>query len=1023
MKEFCFKKDWENPGLCGAGRLPLRAYYIPFADACSALKGARGESPYYKNLNGRWRFLWLSRPEDAPEGFFEDDFDLSGWDEQDVPSCWQICGKYDVPVYTNVNYPIPLDVPYVPDLNPTGLYAREFMLPESFKGRRVHLRFEGVDCAFYVYVNGQKVGFSKGSHLPSEFDVSSYVRPGINRVALMVIKFSDATYLEDQDMWRMSGLWRDVYLLARHETMLWDVTLETVLEKDFSAGALRISPEVKGKNALVRASLYDKKGEIVGQTEIKAGESGEIALENPELWSNESPVLYRAVFELVAGGEVCEAIAQNVGFRTVEIDGVFFKVNGRPVKIKGVNRHDTNPDSGHTVSLEDMERDLIEMRRHNITAIRTAHYPNDPRFLDLTDKYGFFVIDECDIETHGCDAYRDYAKSVSNRSDYRAAYLDRAERMYQRDKNHPSVIMWSLGNESQLGDNHEAMAEFFRRADQTRPVHYERVPNGSFFDRFPDYLGVVSRMYPSVADCMEFVKNIKKRINPPRPFFLCEYSHAMGNSNGDVCDYVEFFENTPGSMGGCIWEWADHGLRKKGEDGRERFLYGGDFGDRPNDGNFCIDGMVSPDRVTRSGAQEIKKAYQPVKVTAHNLEKGAFTVKNLRHFRALDDIVCRWQVTLDGKVASFGELPVLSSLAPRASRRVKIPAEVFALRADAKFHITFSFRLVCDEWYAPSGFEVAFEQFELPFMTLAAKAPALRAYAPLALTETRSGLRVSGEDFAYEISKGSGLMCGIEFAGTSLLASPMAFNVMRAPIDNDVSDRKQWENFNLRFAQSRLESLRVDKASPEEIVISGSAVIAAFVKPPVARAEFSWRFLPCGEAVYSSHVENYFFDKAQLPRFGFEFLMPKGFEKVRWLGYGPLESYFDKRQAARFGLYSANVRELFEHYIRPQENGSHARTSRMALADRRGLGLAFYGLPGFSFSAHKHTTADIMDARHDFELVERKETCVNIDYRQAAIGSNSCGPYPDGKYLFKDREFDFCFKMKPVFLEDCADFR
>jgi beta-galactosidase len=824
LKEYVNIKEWQNPELIAINRSPLRAYYIPFQNVQAAMSGERGKSERYKNLNGKWKFMWVDRPERAPSDFADFNKDLSEWECADVPSCWQMTLKYDPPVYSNENYLFPLDPPFVSDYNPTGLYVRDFTLPETFAGMDVNIRFEGVDSAFYLYINGTRVGYSKGAHLPSEFDITQYLRAGRNRVALMVLKFSDGSYLEDQDMWRMSGLWRDCYLLARPKVKLWDVKLIADLKNGYADGELNIMPTCVGespKALTLKTTLYSPDGEIVCEKETGAKESVTFEVENVSTWSNELPRLYKLICELKERGKTLEVLAFNVGFRKVEIIDGIFMINGAPVKIRGVNRHDTNPDSGHTVSMEDMRRDLVEMRRHNITAIRTAHYTNDPRFLDLCDEYGFFVIDECDLEAHGCWVYlKDEEKYTANRPDFRMAYLDRCARMYERDKNHASVIIWSLGNESQFGSNHVAMADYLHSVD-TRPVHYEGGYDALCLD-------VVSRMYTHHEKIAEMCEKHKDR-----PFFLCEYSHAMGNSNGDMMDYMNAFYSNPSSMGGCIWEWAEHGLRVIGEDGKEKFLYGGDFGDKPNDGVFCIDGLATPDRKARSGLMEVKKIYEPVKAVAVRLQKGRIAIKNLRYFENLDDIDAYWRVTRNGKLVEQGALGTLAGIEPWKTRYFDVPY-TYPEDGDAEYHLTVSFVLNRDTWYEKKGYEISFTQFVLAERT-EKKALAYAAKTPLKLDDGGEVIRISGEDFEYGFSKRDGLLCSIVFNGDELLASPLRFNLNRGWIDNDRPDYKTWEKEQLKYMGSRLESFALAQQSGDEIVFKGVYVLGAFAVRPLFR--------------------------------------------------------------------------------------------------------------------------------------------------------------------------------------------
>lgn len=1012
MKEYVLPRDWENAEIVSGSRLPARAYYIPFHDVSSARSGERGSSNYYKNLNGRWAFRWFQQPEHVHDAELSGDADLTDWDVMDVPSCWQMSGKYDVPVYTNVNYPIPVDIPFVPNENPTGVYARDFILPESFEGRRTHIRFEGVDSAFYFYVNGQKAGYSQGAHLPSEYDITPFLHPGKNRLAVMVIKYSDGTYLEDQDMWRMSGLWRDCYLLSRVEKSLWDVKITADYNHLDKSGDLKLEPsylpDVDGSDCTMLLTLYNARGEDIVSQVVKGTTPVEFHLDDVLAWSNEQPRLYRLIIEVSSGDIVDEVLSFNVGFRTIRIENGIFTINGVPVKIRGVNRHDTNPDSGHTVSLADIHRDLVEMRRHNITAIRTSHYINDPRFLDLCDRLGFFVIDECDIESHGCYVLRgaEEKMNTSSRHDYRMAYLNRCARMYHRDKNHPSVIIWSLGNESQFGENHVAMADYLHEND-TRPVHYEGGYDALCLD-------IVSRMYTGYDDIASMCRH-----NKGRPFFLCEYSHAMGNSNGDIEDYMDAFYSHAESMGGCIWEWADHGIRQYDADGKPYFVYGGDFGDQPNDGNFCVDGLVSPDREARSGLLEVKKAYEPVKAIAVRLNKGRIAIKNYRFFGNLDDIDAYWRITKNGVLIQQGAFGTLAGIEPFKTRYFDVSYQMPAEDDPAEYHLTVSFVLNRDTWYEKRGYEISFTQFQLSARH-ALPAKPTRPAMPLSLNDENRAIVISGADFSYTFSQDNGLPTSIFFNGTELLAKGFAFNLNRAWLDNDRPDYAKFAEERFPFIQSRLAKLTLVESNETQVQLKASYVLAGYSVQPACAVEAVWTVTADGVLHCAMDVRQTRQTTITLPRFGFECFLREGLENVEWFGRGPTESYIDKRHAARFGRYHARVSDMTTHYVFPQENGSHAETRFAGVTDRRGLGLAILGDPEFSFSTHHYSTADFQDARHDHELKARKETVLNIDYRQQGIGSASCGPRLNAKYQLNAREFSFGFRLKPYFAEDTS---
>jgi beta-galactosidase/beta-glucuronidase len=649
--------DWQNPAVLARNREPAHTSLVPFADVDSAQEDDRAASPFFRLLNGAWRFFYARRPGDVPAGFEAESFVTEAWDTLPVPGNWQMHG-YGTPNYTNIRYPYPVEPPHVPDDNPVGCYRREFAVPPAWEGRRVFLTFEGVNSAVDPEVNGRPVGYSQGSHMPVEFDVTDCVRQGGNLVAVQVYQWCDGSYLEDQDMWRLSGIFRDVYLTARPIGFIRDVQIHTELDETSTDATLSVRAlGSRAGGGRVTAGLYDAARKLVAEAALDGSGAAALAVAAPRKWSAEEPNLYTLlVTQSDAEGRVQEVLRYAVGFRQVRVENGRLRLNGVPLVLRGVNHHDTHPDLGHALPWETMVRDVVLMKRHNVNTVRTAHYPPDPRFLDLCDRYGLYVIDEADLETHGFGEVGDL-NQLSDDPAWEAAYRDRAERLVARDRNHPSVIMWSLGNESGYGRNHDAMARLVREADPTRPIHYEQAGDAPVVD-------VVSAMYASVDRLVEEGKK-----DDPRPYFLCEYAHAMGNGPGSLKEYWEAIEAHPRLLGGCVWEWADHGIRRRTADGAEWFAYGGDFGDEPNDGNFCIDGLVSPDRVPHPGLLELKKVYEPVRVVARDLRAGRVVIQNRYQFASLAHLAAHWELRWGGELLQQGALPPRRSLSRSHSRR------------------------------------------------------------------------------------------------------------------------------------------------------------------------------------------------------------------------------------------------------------------------------------------------------------------------------------------------------------------
>lgn len=1002
------QKYWENPGILQVNREAARSYYIPYGDIGGASSNKRGRSPFYRTLNGSWKFRYCRSVKEVQDGFYTDEADVSGWDELIVPSCWQTSG-YDQLHYTNVNYPFPCDPPYVPNDNPAGLYVREFQVPAQWDGKRIYTVFEGVNSCCYVWVNGQFVGYSQGSRVPAEFDVTPYIREGRNRMAVMVLKWCDGSYLEDQDVWRFSGIFRDVYLLARDRVHVRDVFNRQELAADFGEALLRCELETTGRLE-VQAELKDADGRTAasGQAEIDGKGAIELRVERPVLWNAEQPYLYQLY---VQAGE--ETLRFPVGFRKVEIVSGVFKINGQAVKLKGVNRHDSHPSLGQTIPLRHMHKDLMLMKRHNVNTIRTSHYPNDPRFLELCDEYGFYVIDEADLECHGVQPAGDF-HMLTNDPAWQAAFIDRAVRMVERDKNFPSIIIWSMGNESGYGANHIAMAAWTKSRDASRPVHYEGAAPHYKGSEETECLDMESRMYASV----EYIENYAKDERNVKPLFLCEYSHAMGNGPGDLHDYWEVIYKYPKLMGGCVWEWTDHGIAAETADGTPFFAYGGDFGDKPNDGNFCIDGLVAPDRKPHTGLLELKQVIAPVRAEAADLKGGTIRVMNLYDFRDLSHVGMVWKLEKDGETIQQGYVAELPA-GPHETAEVTLPYTLPETAA-GRYYLTLSFREKRETRWADAGYEIAFEQFELPAAAKAAPASAIPAAGKLPpLRAERQGhlLVLEGFDFRHEFDLYGGAFVRISRHGVNMLAAPTRFKVWRAPTDNDRNVKHEWMAEGYERAKTHIYRTDWRQLPDGSVEIDAAFSLGGYIKRPILRGDACWRVDGSGTVALRVKVkvrEGIAF----LPRFGLQLTMPPGTEEVEYFGFGPHESYIDKRRSVRKGKYVLTVDEMHESYIKPQENGSRFGTEWAIVSSELGMGLKFSGAEPFSFQASHYTPEDLTEATHAHLLRKRKETIVHIDYKMSGVGSNSCGPELLPQYRLDEREFEFAVDVVPIFKED-----
>jgi beta-galactosidase/evolved beta-galactosidase subunit alpha len=943
---------------------------------------------------------------------------------------------YGRPHYTNVQFPFPVDPPRVPTGNPTGSYRREFFVADDWIGRRILLRFDGVDSAFHVWVNGREVGLSKGSRLPAEFDVTDCVRAGQNVIAVRVVQWSDGTYCEDQDMWWLSGIFRDVSLIALAPVHVYDVTVRTDLDAGIRDAVLDLRVLLRngggqaGAGYRVDAVLFDAAGRpVLRKTVAKSVEvpaSGECLCEvkapvpDPRKWSAEDPYLYRLLVTLKdAAGEVVEVIPVKVGFRKVEIKGRLFLVNGVAVKFKGVNRHEHHPDVGRAVPVETMIQDILLMKRHNINAVRTSHYPDDPRWYDLCDEYGIYLIDECDLETHGFCHVPDWKGNPASEPEWREACVDRMTRMVQRDKNHPAIVMWSLGNEANFGANHVAMAGYARQADPTRPIHYE----GDYQLKTAD---VYSRMYPHVdhvdligkGDEAEYAKVAWPKPEPgvtfmTKPFVMCEYAHAMGNGPGGLKEYWETIYRYDALMGGFIWEWVDHGIRRRTADGREYFAYGGDFGDEPNDGNFVCDGLIFPDRRPSPGLTEYKKIVEPVKVEAADLAAGKFTVTNRYDFIGLDHLSLCWTVTVDGKAVESGTLQA-PRIPARKSKTVAIPYAKPEAAEGAEVHVTLSFILARDALWAARGHEVAWAQFQLPAKAKrVSRAP--RAALPLRLAEAPNALIVTGADFELRFDRLHAVLAAWQANGQKLLHTGPRLNFWRATTDNDRSwdNAKPWRDAGLFRLQHRTDGVEAAVLEDGCVRIVARTRIAPPVLDKAFVCDYTYTIAGDGAVAIEAHGVPRGAWPESLPRIGLQMTAPLTLDRIAWFGRGPGESYPDTLQANRVGLWTAGLDELYTPYIFPQENGNRSEARWVTFTDTRGMGFRATGRPTLNFSAHRFSTMDLEQARHTYELVPRGEITLNLDYRHNGIGTASCGPRPWAQYILKPEEFRFGVVLQP----------
>ncbi len=990
-----------------------RAYVIPFADGASAASLPRSSSPYFKTLDGTWDFKFyksVADAEDPREG------GILFPDKLDVPMNWQnaLDRGYDGVQYTNVDYPFPIDPPYIPEENPAGLYRRSFVLGDESEGKDVMLNFEGVDSCFYLFINRKFAGYSQVSHMTSEFNITDLVHKGENEISVLVLKWCEGSYLEDQDMFRASGIFREVYLLLRDKARIDDIYVKCELSDDFSLADFSAEISVNAPLKL-KARLLSPEGECI--EELEAAAEGGVRLdfasiESPLLWSDETPTLY--ALELAAGSEV---IRLNIGARRVEIKNKIVLINGKRVKAKGVNRHDSHPILGHATPMEHMKRDIMIMKSNNINMVRCSHYPNDPRFLELCDIYGLYVCDEADIECHGAMRYSS-DHIITNNPEWQGSFIDRGARMLERDKNHPSIIMWSAGNECGAGINHKALYDYFKSRDTSRIVHIEdesrrarfmdeNIKAGKPTERSPEYyrsyFDIESSMYPT-REMLDFYMSRKAT----KPYFMCEYSHAMGNGPGDLKMYWDYIYNNDCFFGGCVWELLDHSVARGDNIYAEpHYTYGGDAGEFPHCGSFCVDGLVYPDRRLHTGMLELKTILQPFRAEYRD---GVLKITSRRHFKPLSDLSLSYTVERCGEVVKSGVIGALN-IAPERSKGYSIditPDEYTTLNISVTQN-------TATPWGA-IGYEVGSEQFIISDTLTEAAPRAVRAE----LSECNKYYTVRVGETVYKLGKYTGLIESIASNGKELITAPVTPTIWRAPTDNDRKIRVKWEYQYFDREKTNSHFVRAENDGKTVKIHSEVAVGPAAISP-VVTANITYTFgegegvgISChGKVGLGSDGES-FGEMPPLPRFGFKFRMPEGSEDVRYFGYGPYESYEDKRLASRMGLFKTTATDNFEHYVRPQENSAHYGCLWADVASTAGHGL-YFSAERFSLSVSHYDPHYLTGFAHDYELVPEKDTTVIIDYRNAGIGSNSCGPELAPEYRISEKEFDFAFSFKPVF--------
>ena len=1002
---------YENLNVLHENTMPARAYYIPASKRMDNLMEHREESDRMQLLNGTWKFQYYTSIYNIKDSFFEKNYDTENFDEIQVPSVWQMAG-YDTHQYTNIRYPFPFDPPYVPQDIPCGAYVHNFEYSRDEKASKAFLNFEGVDSCFYVWINGSYIGYSQVSHMTSEFDVTDVLQDGTNTVAVLVMKWCDGSYLEDQDKFRMSGIFRDVYILKRPKQAISDYHIKTRIE-DMLA---KVEIEMKFYSPLnVKISIEDRNGAVVALGSIAEEGTAVLEIASPELWNTENPYLYKLILETEN-----EVIVDHIALRKIEIKDQVIYLNGQKIKFRGVNRHDSDPVTGFTISPEQITTDLTLMKQHNFNAIRSSHYPNAPFFYEMCDKYGFMVIDEADIEAHGpfmiyrkedtdYNRFKRWNEKIADDPVWEEAIVDRVKLMVERDKNRFCIVMWSMGNESAYGCNFEKALEWTKNFDPDRITQYESARYRNYDETY-DYsnLDVYSRMYPALSEIQEYLDK-----DGSKPFLLVEYCHSMGNGPGDFEDYFQMIQDNDKMCGGFVWEWCDHAIAHgTAENGKTIYAYGGDHGEEIHDGNFCMDGLVYPDRTVHTGLLEYKNVYRPARVVSYDKESGELVLHNYMDFDDLKDYVkISYELTQDGLVISKGKLAEVS-VAPHSEGKTNLKVNV---QENGKCYLKLIYHLKKEMPLLEENHILGFDEIEVSQKDakcqLAEKWLEKTATdSELQVNEDDTQIHIKGREFAYTIDRRTALFTEMKFAGREYLNHPMELNIWRAPTDNDMYIKAEWKKAHYDKAYTRAYTTEVVQGKHGVKIVSHASVVAETVQK-ILDVTITWKIDASGkiDADIEATKDGEFPD---LPRFGVRMFLDKKLSDARYFGMGPQESYRDKHQAASHGLYRANVRDLHEDYIRPQENGSHYDCGYVELNNSR-YGMAAFSESTFSFNASYYTQEELEKKTHNYELAESDSVVLCVDYALNGIGSNSCGPVVLDQYRFNDVLFRFQFTLVP----------
>jgi len=1037
--------EYENPEIIGVNKEEYHCTLFPFENILNALKNNRLISKNFLNLNGKWKFNWVSKPSNRPVDFFKVEFNDNNWNEINVPSNWQLEG-YDIPIYSNFKYPNSLKTKNPPniskDYNPVGSYRRSFHIPKDWLQREIFIYFEGVDSAFYLWINGKFVGYSEGNMIQAEFNITKYVKENQNLIACEVYRFSSGSYLEDQDMWRLSGIYRNVYVYSTPKVHIRDFFIRNDFDDKFENAKLIINLKIRNYSYELDFTNYKVKIYILDDAEINQNQFSIIntlenpiktidfnikkneelsfnvdeLIKNPKKWSSESPNLYDILFVLLDDKEnIIEVLNQKYGFRKVEIKNAQLLINGKRIFIKGVNRHEHDPDRGKAILPDLIEKDIIIMKQNNINAIRTSHYPNQSIFYELCDKYGIYILDECDLESHGLRR-----KIPNSDPKWTNACIDRIKSMIHRDKNHPCIFMWSLGNEAGFGSNFVKMKEEALKIDNTRPIHYEGDYELKISDVFsstytkPKYLeksGLLQTVWNG------YVKRLHPEKYKDKPRLLCEYAHSMGNSTGNLQEYWDVFEKYPNMLGGFIWDFVDQGFRKISEDGIQWWAYGGDFGDERighHDANFCCNGIVLPDRTPNPGLFEVKKVYQNIKVIPIDLFNGIFEVFNKNSFINLDYVDIEWELTEDGILIKNDTLKPLNT-PPQQSEKIFIDYKNFEIKNNKEYHILIKFLLNKDQLWAKKGYIVSWDQFKIPFdnEVIETQSSITSSDNLVKYEENDDFISLISQKIYTKISKKTGFLESLKFEGNEFIVTPLKPNFWRVPTDND-RGLANFVPFLMRFKYKWKKALKNIKLKQYEIKnLNGDISLTLKMKIPFIKKYYILNYLlsKSNELIISPLG----FLKREVPRFGMQMAIPIDYRIIEWYGKGPHETMWDRKTGAFIGIHKLDIENFIHNYVRPQENANRCDVRWFSLKNKNGKGIKITdnGKTLLYFSAWPYSMEDLENAKHINELPRRNYITLNIDYRQkGAGGDDSWGaPVHDEYRLFPNKNYSYSFKI------------